>query len=84
MAIPSYPEAKQTSIILAYCGLHNFIKENDDDNPHFHMVEEAAYFATTPEVDGDEEQPDNDEDVEEDINMNAVRDEIANGCLSIG
>ena len=48
------------------------------------MVEEAASFAMNPQVYGDQEQPCNDEDVEEDMNMNAVRDEIANGCLSIG
>jgi len=48
------------------------------------MVEEAASFAMNPQVYGDQEQPRNDEDVEEDMNMNAVRDEIANGCLSIG
>ena len=84
LAVPSYPEAKQTSIILACCGLHNFVKENDDDDLHFHMVEEAASFAMNPQVYGDQEQPCNDEDVEEDVNMNAVRDEIANGCLSIG
>ena len=84
MAVPSYSEAKQTNIILACWGLHNFIKGNDDDDPHFHMVEEAAYFSTNPQVDGDEEQPGNDEDVEQDMNMNVVRDEIANGCSSIG
>ena len=48
------------------------------------MVEEAASFAMNPQVYGDQEQPCNDEDVEEDMNMNDVRDEIANGCLSIG
>ena len=84
LVVPSYPEAKQTSIILACCGLHNFVKENGDDDLHFHMVEEAASFAMNPQVYGDQEQPCNDEDVEEDMNMNVVRDEIANGCLSIG
>ena len=37
LGLPHYSERKQAQIILACCGLHNFILENDNDDLHYHM-----------------------------------------------
>ena len=81
LAIPSYPERTQTEIILACCGLHNFILENDDEDVDFALSSAFGGMALVEEDENDaENRPDADE-VEDDVNMNAVRDEIAYACL---
>jgi hypothetical protein len=81
LAIPSYPERKQSKIILACCGLHNFIKENDCEDIDFNMVEADDTFGFMTEDDDEAEQVLCDEEMEDDMHMNAVRDEIATACL---
>ena len=81
MAIPSYPERTQAEIIVACCGLHNFILENDHDDVDFAM---AAAFGGMTLVEEDEDDAENmgeADEVEDDVNMNVVRDEIASACL---
>ena len=78
LAVPSYPERTQTKITLACCGLHNFILDNDDEDVDFNV---AAAFRCLAMVDEDDEEAQERceaDEVDDDINMNAVRDEIAN------
>ena len=79
LEIPSYSERKQAQIILACCGLHNFILENDDDDVDFNVA--AAFGVSMVDEDEDAENRRDADEVEDDVNMNAVRDEIANVCF---
>lgn len=79
LEIPSYSERKQAQIILACRGLHNFILENDDDDVDFNVA--AAFGVSMVDEDEDAENTREADEVEDDVNMNAVRDEIANVCF---
>ena len=79
LEIPSYSERKQAQIILACCGLHNFILENDDDDVDFNVA--AAFGVSMVDEDEDAENTREADEVKDDVNMNAVRDEIANVCF---
>ena len=79
LEIPSYSERKQAQIILACCGLHNFILQNDDDDVDFNVA--AAFGVSMVDEDEDAENTREADEVEDDVNMNAVRDEIANVCF---
>ena len=74
--IPKYSERTQAEIILACCGLHNFILENDDDDVDFNMATTLGRLRMLEEDEDEAEMREADE-VEDDVNMNAVRDEIA-------
>ena len=78
--IPKYSERTQAEIILACCGLHNFILENDDEDVDFNM---ATALGGLRMLEEDEDEADTREadEVEDDVNMNAVRDEIAYACF---
>jgi len=78
--IPKYSERTQAEIILACCVLHNFILENDDDDVDFNM---ATALGGLRMLEEDEDEADTREadEVEDDVNMNAVRDEIAYACF---
>jgi hypothetical protein len=45
LAVPRYPGDTQSDIILACCGLHNFILDHDDDDIDFNV---AAAFRRLP------------------------------------
>jgi len=81
LAIPSYPERTQEEIILACCGLHNFILENDDEDVDFAVSSAFGGLALVEEDENDAENRHEADEVEDDVNMNAVRDEIAYACL---
>jgi len=76
LGLPHYSERKQAQIILACCGLHNFILENDNDDLHYHM-DDADDSWDIDDVDEDtcHDAVEGDED-----DMNALRDDIAAGC----
>jgi len=78
--IPKYSERTQAEIILACCGLHNFILENDDDDVDFNMATALGGLRMLEEDEDEAEMREADE-VEDDVNMNAVRDEIAYACF---
>ena len=81
LAIPSYPERTQAEIILACCGLHNFILENDDEDVDFALSSAFGGMALVEEDENDAENRRDADEVEDDVNMNVVRDEIASACL---
>ena len=76
LGLPHYSERRQAQIILACCGLHNFILENDNDDLHYHM-DDADDSWDIDDVDEDtgHDAVEGDED-----DMNALRDDIARGC----
>ena len=78
--IPKYSERTQAEIILACCGLHNFILENGDDDVDFNMATALGGLRMLEEDEDEAEMREADE-VEDDVNMNAVRDEIAYACF---
>jgi len=77
LGLPHYSERRQAKIILACCGLHNFILENDSDDLHYHMDEQEEAWAVDED---DADETGNDAAVDDDVNMNELRDEIARGC----
>ena len=79
-SISKYSERTQAEIILACCGLHNFILENDDDDVDFNMATALGGLRMLEEDEDEAEMREADE-VEDDVNMNAVRDEIAYACF---
>jgi len=81
LAIPSYPERTQAEIILACCGLHNFILENDDEDVDFAVSSAFGGLALVEEDENDAENRHEADEVEDDVNMNAVHDEIAYAYL---
>ena len=80
LGLPHYSERKQTQIILA-CGLHNFIIENDSDDVDFNRVESEVALPEPDENDDEPEEYGTTAPLDEDGNMNALRDEIAAACL---
>lgn len=94
-AIPTYSEVKQSKIILAAAALHNFIVDHglgdDDANDWSDEDEEKDGHEEADRqgdvlVDGEEENAggEQSEPVHEDVNMNALREQIANQCMHIG
>ena len=81
LGLPHYSEHKQTQIILACCGLHNFILENDSDDVDFNMDEAEVTLPVPDEDDAEEEVDTTASPLVEDEDMNALCDEIAVGCL---
>ena len=81
LAVPCYPERTQAEIIIACCGLHNFILGNDDEDVDFNGATAFGDLSIVHEDDEDPQNPREADEVEDDINMNAVRDEIANTCF---
>ena len=81
LGLPHYSERKQTQIILACCGFHNFILENDSDDVDFNMDEAEVTLPVPDEDDAEEEVDATASPLVEDEDMNALRDEIAVGCL---
>jgi len=79
--LPHYSERKQTQIILACCGLHNFILENDSDDVDFNRDEPVVALPEPDENDEPQEEYGTAAPEDEDANMNALRDEIAAACL---
>ena len=77
LGLPHYSERRQAKIILACCGLHNFILENDSDDLHYHMDEQEEAWAVDED---DADETGNDAAVDDDVNMNELGDEIARGC----
>ena len=81
LGLPHYSKRKQTQIILACCGLHNFILENDSDDVDFNREEPEVALPESDENDDEPEEYGTAAPVDEDGNMNALRDEIAAACL---
>jgi hypothetical protein len=83
--VPSSPIKKQSKIIVACMALHNFIRDSALADKDFELVDEDENFVPMTEAstdDGDEIVQDGDEILQEDININSLRDEIANGLFS--
>ena len=80
LGLPHYSERKQTQIILACCGLHNFILENDSDDVDFNREEPEVALLESDENDDEPDEYGTAAPVNEDGNMNALRDEIAGSC----
>jgi hypothetical protein len=83
--VPSYPTKKQSKIIVACMALHNFIRDSALADRDFELVDEDENFIPMIKAsidDGDKIAQDGDAIVQEDINMNSLRDEIANELFS--
>ena len=80
LAVPSYLERTQTKIILACCGLHNFILDNDDEDVDFNVTAAFQCLAMVDEDDEEAQERREADEADDDINMNVVRDEIAHAC----
>lgn len=72
-SVPSYSEVKQTEIILACAALHNFIIDNGEEEEDEVDLNEEERYVLEEEGGG----------AEEDVNMNGLRDEIANECFQL-
>jgi hypothetical protein len=81
--LPSYPMAKQSSIILACMALHNFIRESAIADRDFELVDRDENFVPMAEPSSSQRNVSNAQDEEEeDQNMNAFRDKIVNGLFN--
>ena len=77
---PKLSECTQTKIILACCGLHNFIVDNDDEDVDFNVTAAFRRLAMVDEDDEEAQERREADEADDDINMNALRDEIAHAC----
>ena len=77
---PKLSERTQTKIILACCGLHNFIVDNDDEDVDFNVTAAFRRLAMVDEDDEEAQERREADEADDDINMNVVRDEIAHAC----
>jgi len=77
LVVPSYLERTQTKIILVCCGLHNFILDNDDDDVDFNVAAAFQRLAMVDEDDEEAQECHETDEADDDINMNALCDEIA-------
>ncbi|XP_004964672.1 uncharacterized protein LOC101786969 [Setaria italica] len=82
LGIPSFPMQKQSKIIVACMAIHNFIRENDMADRAFDMCDRDENFIPMPQVPNDEGDGINTQAGEEDCNMNAFRDELANALYN--
>ncbi|XP_004969050.2 protein ALP1-like [Setaria italica] len=82
LGIPSFPMQKQSKIIVACMAIHNFIRENDMADRAFDMCDRDENFIPMPQVPNDEGDGTNTQAGEEDCNMNAFRDELANALYN--
>ena len=73
--IPSFPLQKQTRIIVACMTLHNFVRENDDDDEDFNHVEQSKYYTQGNDFTDDNADSNFRDDI--DADMNSFRDCIA-------
>ena len=80
LGLPHYSEHKQTQIILTCCGLHNFILDNDSDDEDFNLDDPDMTLEVSDEEDDDADEAGTVAVVDDDVNMNALRDEIATAC----
>ena len=78
--IPSFPLHKQTKIIVACMALHNFVRENDDDDEEFNHVEQSEYYMQGNDFTDDIEDSNFRDDI--DADMNSFRDRIAHDLYS--
>ena len=74
---PKLSERTQTKIILACCGLHNFIVDNDDEDVDFNVTAAFRRLAMVDEDDEEAQECRETDEADDDINMNALHDEIA-------
>jgi hypothetical protein len=74
--LPSYPITKQAKIIVACMALHNFVRENTNEDPDFNSdVQDNATGGSQPTM-IDASAPG------DDIDMGAFRDAIADSMMS--
>lgn len=78
--LPSYPMHKQSEIIIACMAIHNFIRESALEDSDFDFCDRHENVVPMPTMLRTGTQ--NTNAVDEDINMNAFRDEIANGLFN--
>ena len=72
--IPSFPLAKQSKIIVACMGLHNFLRENGSNDDDVEMEEQDDLYTGGSSSDHSDGY---DEDELGDADMNAFREQIA-------
>jgi hypothetical protein len=77
LSVPSYKEEIQSDIILACCALHNYIVDHDRDDIDLVVSKYLGRFCMGATDDDNEEESREADEVDDDINMNVVRDEIA-------
>lgn len=82
LGIPSFPMHKQSKIIVACMAIHNFIRENDMADMAFGMCDRDENFIPIAQVPNDEGHGTNTQAGDEDYNMNAFRDELANALYN--
>uniref|UniRef100_A0A0A8YRV6 Uncharacterized protein n=1 Tax=Arundo donax TaxID=35708 RepID=A0A0A8YRV6_ARUDO len=80
--LPSCPQKKQTKIILACMALHNFIRESAMRDEAFNMVDQDDNFKPIAEASSSQGNGANNHLGDEDVNMNAFRDSIANSLFA--
>jgi len=81
LQLPSYSQLKQSIIILACMTLHNFIQESALADADFDAVENDENFMVASESSSAEESVLNNHLGDEDQDMNAFRDSIANNLV---
>jgi hypothetical protein len=77
--IPSFPLAKQSKIIVACMGLHNFLRENGDTDDDLDMEEQDDLYTGGSSSDHSQGY---DEDEAGDADMNAFREQIAHALYN--
>jgi hypothetical protein len=80
--VPSYPLRKQTKIIVVCMALHNFIRENNLADEEFDKCDNDENYQ--PLLDETrKERRNKDQQMEPDsVDMNAVRDTVADGLYN--
>lgn len=79
--LPSYPLNKQSKIILASMALHNFIRESNMRDQDFDMCDQDEEYMPMPATAASQASGATNLLGDEDIDMNAFRDAIANALF---
>jgi hypothetical protein len=77
LSVPPYKEEIQSDIILACCALHNYIVDHDSDDIDLVVSKYFGRFCMGDTDNDNEEESREADEVDDDIDMNVVRDEIA-------
>jgi hypothetical protein len=80
--VPSFPMHKQSKIIIACMAIHNFIRESAVADMDFDLCDSHENFVPMAQPSTSQQYVQNTHAGEEDRDMNAFRDEIANGLFN--
>jgi hypothetical protein len=80
--IPSFAMQKQSQIILACIALHNFVKENDEQDKDFQRIDQDENYVVLEEPSSSQANGAGTSEANKDGRMNMSRDWIVDGLYN--